>query len=100
DAVIEWALQHWRPRVVASENGSGVVRDLSDGGEVDDFQQRVGRRFCPGQFCIWAQRFFYRGEIAHVDEIDLKSPAHENFADQLRRAVIRVDVREDVIARG
>src|ERR1700751_5092102 len=73
-AEIEWPLQERRPGVVTNESRAGVVYDLSNGGEIDNFQQRIGWRFSPGQFCIWPQRFFNCVEIAHIDEMDLKSP--------------------------
>src|SRR5215216_1082683 len=96
-AEIEWSLQHRRPCVVTNKSRSGVVRDFSKRSQIDNFQQRIGRGFGPRELCIWAQRFLDCGEIAHVDEIGLKPPTHKDFADQSRRAVVRIDVREDVI---
>ena len=97
-AEIERPLQHRRPSVVANDKRAGIMHDFRDGSEIDNFQQRIGRRFGPSQFCIWLQSFSDRSEIAHVYEIGFESPAQKNFSDQSRRAVVRVDVRQDVIA--
>src|SRR6202011_1461153 len=48
---------------------------------------------------FWTQCLFDRGEVTHVDEIGLKSPAQKNFAQQSRRAVVGVDVGKNMIAR-
>src|SRR5260370_33935886 len=37
--------------------------------------------------------------IAHIDKVGFESPAQENFAKQSRRAVVSIDMGEDVISR-
>src|SRR5439155_22412326 len=98
-AEIERPLQHWRPGVVANQKRSGVVYDLRDGSEIDNFQQWIGWRLCPRQLCVWLQRFFHGGQIAHVDEIGFESPAQKNLTDQSRCSVIGVNVSQEMIAR-
>ena len=98
-AEIERPLQHWRPGVVANQKRSGIVYDFRDGSEIDNFQQRIGRRLCPRQLCVWLQRFFHGGQIVHVHEIGFESPAQKNLTDQSRRSVRGVHVRQDVVAR-
>src|SRR6266581_3782727 len=96
---LERSLQYWRPGVVTRANGAGAADDFRNCGKIDHLEKWIGRRFHPSQFGGWAQRFFHCGEVAHVNEIGRESPAEENFAQQARRAVVSVDMREDVIAR-
>ena len=99
-AQIERPLQNWRPGVVANANRVHFAHDFTDRSEIDNFQEWIGWRFRPRQFGVFAQSLFDCAEVAHVDKIGFQTPAQKNFAQQARRAVIRVHMREDMIARG
>ena len=98
-AEIERSLKNGRPGIVANAERTGVMHNFCNFGQIDNFEQRIGGRFHPGELRFWTQRFFDRGQVAHIDEIGLKSPTQENFAEQSRRAIVGVHVREHVIAR-
>ena len=44
--------------VVDHQLGAGVVRDLGDRGDVDDFERRIGRRFQEERLGVLAHRLF------------------------------------------
>ena len=56
---IERPLEHRRPGVIANTERASVVEQFGDGGNIDNFQEGIGWRFQPGQFRIFAKRFFY-----------------------------------------
>ena len=98
-AEIERSLQNRRPGVVANGDRARLAHNFRYRRKIDNFQQRIGRRFHPSQFRLRSHRFLHVIEIAHVDKIRFQTPTEEKRSQQSRRSVIRVDVREDMISR-
>ena len=67
--------------------------------EIDDLEQRIGRRFYPDHARVRTDGRFHRGEIAEIDETEIKprrTPAH--FIEQAERSAVDIFCSNDVIA--
>ena len=82
-AEIEWPLNDRRPGVIANTNAAGFVSDLCHGREIDNFQERIRRRFHPDQFRVWPQRFFHR----RADRSCRRNPLPVSSAERHRAAI-------------
>ncbi len=97
-AEIERSLHNRRPCIVAGAKRARAVGRFGDGGDVGDFQERIGWRFDPDQFCFRSERLLDLIDPCHVDEAHGETPRHVNLAQQLRHPVINIRRRDDLIA--
>ncbi len=82
-----------------AQSAPARVRDFRHLRDVCDLHLRIRGRFGPDEFGAGANCLPRGLEIAHVHELDLESPRHEDIAQQLARAVIGLSGRDDVVAR-
>ena len=75
------------------------VRQLADGLDVDQLEQRVGRGFEPHHPGALGQRFLDRLEIGAVDEGKRQTHGLEHAVEQAVGATIKIIDRDGVVAR-
>jgi hypothetical protein len=92
-------------RALVDRRGEGVVdRDdrvapaSDDRGDVDDVEQRVGRRLDPDQARVGAHSSGHRVDVGLVDHRVAQAPAREDLVDEAVGAAIEVGGNDDVVA--
>ena len=92
-------------RALVDRSGEGVVdRDervapaRHHGGDVDDVEQRVGRRLDPDQPRVVGHRGGERVEVGLVDHRVAQAPAREHLVDEAEGAAVEVGGDDDVVA--
>src|SRR5205085_4313915 len=84
--------------VVTNTGGFRIARDLTDGAEVHDLQQRIRRRLDPQQPRIRAHGSAYGREVRHIDVRYFERPLPEDLLDHFPQPVIYIVGQDDVIA--
>ena len=88
-----------RERVVADGHDPAASRDGRDGAEVDDLEERIGRRFHPDHARVRPQRRLECGHVREVDERHLKPRrALAHVLEQAVAAAVEIVHGDDVRA--
>ncbi len=100
ETVLQRVLQiRRRERVVAHREDAALLRDRRDGRQIDDLQQRIGRRLHPDQSRVRLQRRFERVGIREIDERDvMPGGTLAHVLEQAIAAAIQIVHGDDVRA--
>ena len=91
--------QRRREHVVDHERRASPMHDLGDGGDIDDFERRVGRRFEERRFGVRAHRRPPRVEVRAVDEGRGDAEARQELLDHVEARAEQGPRGDDVVAR-
>ena len=97
---LDWALDPWGGKcVVGQGNDFSLARDFRDRFQINEFQQRITRRFDPDHARVW---FNCALEIFRVSQIDIGKikirRAAPHSIKQPKRAAVKVIARDDMRA--
>ena len=100
-AVIERTLAIGRGEgVVAADRDAMLLCDLGDGGDVDDLEQRVCRRFQPDEFCFRLDGGFKFRRVGQIDIVKRKiRRVAAHTLEQAERSAINIVHGDDIASR-
>ena len=91
--------QRRREHVVDHQRRASPMHDLGDGGDVDDLERRIGRRFEERRFGVRAHRRPPGVEIRAVDEGRGDAEARQQLLDHIEARAEQRPRGDDVVAR-
>ncbi|MCY1379865.1 hypothetical protein D9M69_676260 [compost metagenome] len=96
----QWALQDRRGEGVVDDHAqAALVRDIADGGDVEDFQGGVGGGFHPHHSRLRRDGGLEGRQVGHVDEAEIQPCAALAHAlEQPVAAAVQIVHRNDVAA--
>ena len=99
-AELEGALEHGgRPSVVHHAERAARVRQVGEGGDVHDADERIGRRLHPDDLRRRPHGALHRVEVGHVHDVGEQPPAGKDLSELAEGAVVGVVRREHMVAR-
>ena len=91
--------QRRREYIVDHQRRAGPVHDLGDGGDVDQFERRIGRQFDERRFGVGAQSRSPGVEVGAVDEGRSDAKARQELLDHIETRAEQSPRGDDVVAR-